>query len=189
MTSPLAPLRDQMKQIEKSIPAEERRVATNALVDVGADFLASTGRKTVAGFFPVGHQITPLLLLNALHLRQMMLALPKSTGDGKICFYKWSPGDKMAMDERQQPCPADCSKEISPDYLLVPTLGFDRLGNRLGYGEGFYQRAISLARANRQAMIIGISFVEQELDRNMEEANEGRLDWIMTPQGLHGFTQ
>ena len=182
-------LREQMRQVEKTIPADQRRSATNALADVGADFLASTGSKTVAGFFPIGHQITPLLLMNALHLRELPLALPKRCENHGIVFHKWWPGAKMATGDRNIPVPADCKNEIDPDYLLVPVLGFDRMGNRLGYGEGFYDQAISTLRAKKKILVVGVGFVEQELSSLLEEQNEGRLDWILTPEGLHGFTQ
>ncbi len=189
MTSPHAPLREQMKQVEKAISADQRRHATNALADVGADFLASTGPKTIAGFFPTGHQITPLLLMNALHLRQLSLALPKRCEDHGVVFHKWSPGAKMATGDRNIPVPADCENQVEPDYLLVPVLGFDRMGNRLGYGDGFYDQAISTLRSKKPIMVVGVGFAEQELSSLIEGESDGRLDWILTPQGLHGFTQ
>ena len=190
MTQINAQLREQMKRRERAISPGDRRAATNAIVDTGADFLASTGLKTVAGFFPTGTQITPLLLLNALNLRQLPLALPKRHEDGTIRFHKWTPGDKMTVGEHDIPCLADCHTELKPDYLLVPVLAFDGMGNRLGYGHGFYREAINdLRSTNPQAKVVGVGFDDQQLVYLIDDDNDGRLDWMITEAGVRGLTQ
>ncbi len=53
--------------------------------------------------------------------------------------------------------------EIKPeqlDVVFIPLLGYDRNGNRLGYGKGFYDRF--LARCKPETLKIGLSFFKPE---------------------------
>ncbi len=182
-------LRTQMKIIQGSFSSRDRRSVTNAIADVGQDFLASGGRKVIAGFFPVGDQITPLLLMQALFHRQLPLALPKLDDQNSLRFYSWWPGAKMHTPQGAIPAPLECEEEVAPDYLLVPMLGFDQMGNRLGFGSDFYSQAIRSVRARSDTTVVGIGFAEQELGAILHDDSEGRLDWIITQNGLRGLTQ
>ncbi len=189
MTSTTDHLRTQMKIIQSSFSPKDRRSATTSIADVGQDFLASGGRKIIAGFFPVGAQITPLLLMQALFHRQVPLALPRLDEPDNMRFFSWWPGAKLNTTAGRIPEPLEDEKEVTPDYLLVPVLGFDSLGNRLGFGEGFYSRAIETVRAQPDTVIVGVGFAEQQLGLVLEDTTEGRVDWMITPEGLRGFTQ
>jgi 5-formyltetrahydrofolate cyclo-ligase len=182
-------LRTQMRLIQRSIPSGERRTATKKIADIGDAFLSSEGRKVVAGYFPVGDEITPLLLMQALFHRQQPLALPKMNEDNEMCFRRWWPGEKVAPGSRGVPEPVDDTDELHPDYLLVPLLGFDTTGHRLGSGDGHYSRAISSLKMRHNTIIMGIGFAEQELGSPLPESRcDGRLDWVITPKGIRGLS-
>jgi len=74
------------------------------------------------------------------------------------------------------------------DVILVPTVGFDRVGNRLGMGAGFYDRALrhrrDRARAWRRPRLVGIAFATQEL-ANIEPSEwDVALDLIVTEREI-----
>jgi 5-formyltetrahydrofolate cyclo-ligase len=188
MTTSKNHLRTQMKIMLGSLLSKDRRKACSNIADIGEDFLSSEGRKIIAGFYPVGDQITPLLLMQALFRKQMSLALPKLDDQNEMRFYSWWPGARLKTAEGAIPEPEDTSEELSPDYLLVPLLGFDRMGNRLGHGNGFYTQAINSVRSRQNTVIVGVGFSEQELGLILDNDAEGRLDWIITEKGLRGLT-
>jgi 5-formyltetrahydrofolate cyclo-ligase len=71
------------------------------------------------------------------------------------------------------------------DVVFVPLLAFDQLGNRVGYGQGFYDRF--LKQCKPQAIKIGLSFFEAvDLieDTNPEDI---RLDYCVTPEQIYSF--
>ena len=74
--------------------------------------------------------------------------------------------------------PADPS-EIQ--VVIVPMLAFDAVGNRLGYGAGYYDRF--LAR-HPGLLTIGLAFSCQEIASLPAEENDIRMDWIVTEQGV-----
>ncbi|HEY5296400.1 MAG TPA: 5-formyltetrahydrofolate cyclo-ligase [Verrucomicrobiae bacterium] len=74
---------------------------------------------------------------------------------------------------------ASCA-EIPPiefDLILVPGIAFDLHGNRLGRGQGFYDRLLAEFRGTK----IGIAFDEQISTEVSAEAHDVRMDFILTP--------
>ena len=69
---------------------------------------------------------------------------------------------------------------LTPRVLLVPLLAFDRAGYRLGYGGGFYDRTLAGLRAAWTALAVGLAFAGQEVALVPRDANDSRLDWIVT---------
>jgi 5-formyltetrahydrofolate cyclo-ligase len=74
--------------------------------------------------------------------------------------------------------------KVTPALLLVPLLAFDKAGNRLGYGGGFYDR--TLAALNIPA--IGIAYAGQEVSSIPAEPHDRRLDTLLTEKGLRRFS-
>ena len=71
------------------------------------------------------------------------------------------------------------------DVVLVPLLGFDVLGNRLGQGGGYYDRSFKF-RSHRQSfkkpLLIGIAFEGQKCAMVPTNDNDVRLDAVLTEQ-------
>ncbi len=75
---------------------------------------------------------------------------------------------------------------IKLDLVLVPLLGYDDQGNRLGQGGGFYDRHFGRPCA-RRTRLIGIGFSEQRVPQLPREAWDVPLDGVATPKGMHFF--
>jgi 5-formyltetrahydrofolate cyclo-ligase len=67
-----------------------------------------------------------------------------------------------------------------PNVVLVPLLGFDRQGHRLGYGMGYYDQALTELRQAGAVLAIGLAFSAQEVAAIPIEAHDQPLDWIVT---------
>ena len=74
--------------------------------------------------------------------------------------------------------PADAN-DIST--IILPMLGFDRTGGRIGYGAGYYDRFLS---KNQNMRKIGIIFACQEVDNLPVDENDIRMDYIITEEGI-----
>ena len=73
------------------------------------------------------------------------LALPVVLArDTALGFAEWVPGEPTVADSLGVAVPAELRMVDRPDALLVPCLGFDARGYRLGYGGGFYDRTLAL---------------------------------------------
>ncbi|MEO5934132.1 MAG: 5-formyltetrahydrofolate cyclo-ligase [Duganella sp.] len=95
-------------------------------------------------------------------------------------FADWRVGEAMVKDAMGVAVPADLRLQADyPPALLVPCLGFNAQGYRLGYGGGFYDR--TLARAPRpQTVGIAYSCLEVQFD---SDAHDVALDRIVTEIG------
>ena len=64
--------------------------------------------------------------------------------------------------------------------MLLPLIAFDKTGHRLGYGAGYYDRTIEALRAQRDVLVIGLAYDEQEIDAVPAGSHDQRLDAIIT---------
>ena len=71
---------------------------------------------------------------------------------------------------------------MSPDFLLVPLLAFDRRGHRLGYGAGFYDRTLAALPAGRYAL--GVAYAAQEVPEVPAGPTDVALDAVATERDL-----
>jgi 5-formyltetrahydrofolate cyclo-ligase len=84
------------------------------------------------------------------------LALPiVDAPDTPLRFVAWTPGDAMVKDAMSVSVPADTSKTVQPEALLIPCLGFNGQNVRLGYGGGFYDRTLA---ATPRPVTVGIAY-------------------------------
>ena len=67
------------------------------------------------------------------------------------------------------------------DTILLPMLGFDRTGARIGYGAGYYDRFLEKFPSLRK---IGIAFSCQEMERLPLDPTDVRMDHIITEEGI-----
>ena len=67
------------------------------------------------------------------------------------------------------------------DTIIIPMLGFDRNGGRIGYGPGYYDRFLE---KNPDLHKVGIAFASQEVDKLPLEETDIRMDAIVTEDGV-----
>ena len=135
----------------------------------------------IGGFWPMGTEMDTRPLLDALHARGHTIALPVTPPRGHpLIFRPWSPGTRMARGPMGTQHPAE-GEAITPDWLLVPLLAFDRTGARLGYGGGYYDRTLALLG---DATAIGVAYAAQEIAQVPTGPHDIRLTAIATECGL-----
>ncbi len=116
--------------------------------------------------------------------RDVRVALPVVIAKGKpLEFRIWRPGDRVTAGVFGIPFPAD-GPTVVPDLMLIPLVGFDRAGYRLGYGGGYYDR--TLAAAVPRPATIGVGFELSRLESIGPEPHDVAMDWIVTEAGIFG---
>ena len=74
-------------------------------------------------------------------------------------------------------------KGAPDDPMVVIAANFtpvERRGYRIGYGGGFYDRTLELARSKRQVLAVGFAFACQEIGQVVRESFDQPLDMIVT---------
>ena len=142
----------------------------------------------VGGYWPIGEEADPRPLLAALANRGHPVALPAVVAEETpLRFLRWQPGDDLKTGPYGVQEPARDKPGAHPDVVLVPLLGFDSTGLRLGYGGGYYDRTLAALREERAIEAVGIAFSDQEVDSLPGGDHDERLDWIVTETGCRRF--
>ena len=98
-------------------------------------------------------------------------------------FFQWSTNEPLAINKFGIPEPI--SKMIKyPDVLLVPLVAFDKNFNRIGYGEGFYDRYINKIRKRKKVLTIGFAYSFQKVKKIPANKYDMKLDFIVTDKNF-----
>lgn len=159
-----------------------RRDAAIALARHVVSEIAFPEAGCIAGYFPAGSEINPLELMSVLAARGHQLALPVvGEANQPLIFRRYLPGDLVLPGALGILAPLPETPAASPDAVLVPMIGFDRKGRRLGQGAGYYDRTLAL---RRPACVVGIAFAIQEIDEVPVDERDQSMDAIVTETGV-----
>jgi 5,10-methenyltetrahydrofolate synthetase len=103
------------------------------------------------------------------------LALPRIGAGGALEFGRWRHDGEVRVERFAIPVPHPF-ETIEPELLIVPCVGFDSRGYRLGYGGGHYDRTL----AQRSVAAVGVGYDACELERFDAEAHDRPLPAIVT---------
>jgi len=135
----------------------------------------------VSGYWPIRAEFDPLPLMRQLEAQGAQLALPVIMGrDQPLVFRAWNADAQLLRGQLGIMEPSPQSAVVLPDIVLVPLAAFDRLGHRIGYGAGHYDRTFEQLRAAKSITAIGIAFAVQEIDEVPAEPHDVPLDYVLT---------
>lgn len=110
-----------------------------------------------------------------------MAALPVIV-DGTMSFLSWQPDSEMRAGAYGIAVPA-AGETVAPAVLIIPCVGFDARGYRLGYGGGWYDK--TLARLEKRPRTVGVAFEVCRLDSIHPEAHDIALDRVLTESAAY----
>ncbi|MDN5568329.1 MAG: 5-formyltetrahydrofolate cyclo-ligase [Paracoccus sp. (in: a-proteobacteria)] len=139
--------------------------------------LAPHAGAVLAGYWPMRGEADPRAAMAA---HDGPLCLPVVPGPHRPLVFRLWQGEALQTGAFGTSQPAPDAPELTPRLLIVPLAGFDRSGNRIGYGGGFYDRTLQILRESGPVMAIGLAFACQELPAIPAEDFDQPLDLIVT---------
>lgn len=181
-------LRQQFRSRRALVDEASRIRQTAQIAAFFHDKIKIVAPKIIAGFWPVKGEVDVLPLLRGLLQQGSRTALPAvSQCEEALAFYNWDEATPMKISGFGIPEPVAEAASVWPDIVLVPLLAFDRQGHRLGYGRGMYDRFLRHLKGKKSVITIGVGFEEQECADLPHDANDQRLDWILTGREALAF--
>jgi 5-formyltetrahydrofolate cyclo-ligase len=144
----------------------------------------------VAGYWACRGELPLNLVIPPLASRGQQFLLPVTTADQHLLFAPWQAGDPVQPNRFGIPEPVTPTTWMTPaelELVLVPLLGFDRRGRRLGYGGGYYDRSFAFLKAGarpREPLLVGVAYAFQEVPQLRAEPWDVTLDFIATEHEL-----
>lgn len=182
------------KQLRREALARRDALALDFRVEAALRLAESAGDLGVApgivvsGFWPMRSEMDLRPLLFALRENGARLCLPAILDKETIVFRELLRGAPMIDMGFGTLGPGPEAEVLDPALMLVPLAAFDAAGNRIGYGGGYYDRAIArLEAAGKSPRLFGVAFDCQRVDAVPVEPHDRRLHAILTESGLRAF--
>lgn len=168
-------------RIERAV--DERSRAAEAVAAHAAGMAALSRATRVASYLSMPSEPGTGPLHDLLAQRGIEVIVPRSLPDRTMEWVQLADtaphrGELGVPEPTGPACPADAL--ASCDVVFVPALAVDHQGHRLGRGAGYYDRALTDARA----VLCAVVFSDELLPQVPHEAHDITMDLALTPDGV-----
>lgn len=134
---------------------------------------------------PVDGEVDLRAVADRLRATGWRLALPVVGPNHTLAFHRWEPGGELRPNRygTDEPVGSDPVELEELDVVVVPAVGADRHGNRLGFGAGFYDRALS--GRPEGLLIVAVVFECQLVDRLEPRPWDVAVDAVLTERAVY----
>lgn len=189
--------KERKKQLRKEALARRdaldpfwRIEASLEMAETARDHITLEPGAIVSGFWPMRSEVDVRPMMFALREHGARLCLPAILDKTTIAFRELVRGAPLVEMGFGTHGPGEEAEVLDPDIMLIPLAAFDARGHRIGYGAGYYDRAISrLQDAGKQPRLIGIAFDCQEVPLVPDEPHDVVIPEILTESGLRRFAE
>jgi 5-formyltetrahydrofolate cyclo-ligase len=194
-----ASLRKQLRAARRSLVPAEHSLRSNLAASAITRMAAFRHRSRVAIYLPFDRETNTAALLITARRRGVHLYVPVviDVRHRRLRFHRLTGKTRrgvfgISVPHRSLP---HATPPIAPrwfDLIVVPLVGIDSKGRRLGMGGGFYDRALAFRHARRRWMgprLVGLGFECQRVESVFADGWDVRLDALATESGLHEFLE
>jgi len=133
-------------------------------------------------------EVDTTFILSILQGKDKNIVLPKVVSDKDLKHFLLTDSTTLNESAWGVPEPID-GIEIAPakiDLVFLPLLAFDKKGNRVGYGKGFYDNFLN--QCGPDVLKVGLSLFEAEEKITDVDEHDVRLDYCVTPENIYKFS-
>ena len=160
-----ASLRRHLIAARKALPVAERHAADRRIVTRLAAWLAQRETRVLGGYLPLAGEPDLYPLYAQLARQGMVVAMPVVTErHAALAYAAWQPGDVLEKDASGTLAPlASLAAQgaLRPEVVLVPCVGYNDAGLRLGYGGGYFDRTLALSP---RPVAVGVAYACSRAD-------------------------
>jgi 5-formyltetrahydrofolate cyclo-ligase len=181
-----AALRLRARAARASLDHTERAEAAAAAAQHFFEGIELRSSDVVAAYWRIRDELDCQPILVKLMDSNQTVVLPVVVGPEQALDLRvWEQGASLYESGFGTLAPSELAPKAEPDIVIMPLLGFDAQGTRLGYGGGYYDR--TLAGMRKRPKLVGLAFAAQELESIPREDHDVPLDAIVTEAGVRHF--
>ena len=169
-------LRELLIQKRRMLSAEERTAQSALILSQLEKMTVFQEAKTVLLYYPKNNEVDVLPLFKR-YKRDKVLLLPVTHRRG-MTANPYEGNDKMHRGKVGIPEPTTPPYEGEIDLIIVPAVAFDKQGNRLGRGGGYYDRFL---KKQSHATFIGVGYDFQLVDEVPVRQHDQKMHRIILP--------
>lgn len=174
--------RAELLERRKALPLEAQRESNARIGELLLDGFPELAGMTLGFYWPFNGEVDPRVALLRLRERGTRLALPVVVAKGApLEFREWFPG--VESDPGVFGLPVPRAPKVVPDAVLMPPVGFDAAGYRLGYGGGYFDR--TLASLSPKPLAIGVARELSRMETIRPQSWDVPMDFVITEEGIH----
>jgi 5-formyltetrahydrofolate cyclo-ligase len=180
-------MRKRLRAARGSLSTHERQKKDSAISQIIVRRARQLNARSIAAFWPFDGEpdLRPALALldaGGVTIALPSLSRPKAAG---LTFRVWHAGTPMTENRYGIPEPAEGRRQPLDelDVLLAPLVAWDRRGNRLGMGGGYYDRVLSPLAGARNPLTVGVAYCLQEQLRVPVDARDVPVQAIVNEDG------
>ena len=181
---PSQKLRREKNQVRELLAQKRRLLTKDKVQELSAEVLAHLEQlpafqsaKTVLIYYPTHNEVDVLPLIKRYKKEKTFLFPVVHRKTMTACPYEGNA--KMHRGKFNIPEPTTEPYVGDIDLILVPGVGFDKSGNRLGRGGGYYDKFIT--RLGRKTLLVGVGYDFQLVEEVPANRWDKRLDYVVTP--------
>lgn len=148
-------LRRRLRARRRALSDRDQERAARGLVRVAVATPAFRNRNRIAFYYPADGELDVLPLIGQADAmgKECYLPVLDAMGPPRLRFARYRPGDALVHNHFGIPEPACAARDhvgaADLDLVLLPLVAFDRHGNRLGMGAGYYDRTLAFLMRRR----------------------------------------
>lgn len=173
--------RKELKKKRAAIGQEVRQSAAGRCLEHLLKMKEFSENQWIYLYMSYGYELDTIEIILSLLKIKKRIAVPRVCGQ-KMKFHEITDLNQCEIGSYQIMEPfADRPVVTQKGMMLLPGLGFDKKGNRMGYGGGYYDRYLS---THPEIIKIGLAFDEQIIDQVPTDQYDISMDYILTPSGV-----
>lgn len=181
-----AALRKQLMHRRATLPSLERQQAEQQIITALSHDPDWQQAKKIASYLAVNSEVNLTSLHDLIWHSQKQLFIPVIKHE-ILQFAAYFPDGPLQVNQYQitEPVGEDSVSIDTLDLILVPLVGFDKRGQRLGMGKGYYDKTLApLMTLTKRPLLIGVAFACQQTDILPADKWDIPLDKIITENGM-----
>jgi 5-formyltetrahydrofolate cyclo-ligase len=184
--------RQSILQVRAALSASDITQLSESILKLAHKGLDISTCEALGGYFAANNEVSIEAIIKTRLQKKLTTTFPVISSNQSMAMVNPENLKKLSKNKFNilEPVSGNEVLPMEHDMIIVPTVGVDKNGFRVGYGGGYYDRLLKpiLDKKNRP-LIIGLVYDFQLIDDLINEEHDIKLDVVVTEKQVINFTK